>query len=126
MFEGNCNNFTYNTCINNTIGEYAESYAAQNLIIGNTYYFSVHSYINSYTSAGRGAFTICIKKKGTNDECTGALTIPVNDDVNCTNVYQGSTLGATTSPLQVGCGSLDVWYKFVANATSYNLSLIHI
>ena len=123
MFEGNCNNFTYNTCINNTIGEYAESYAAQNLIIGNTYYFSVHSYINSYTSAGRGAFTICIKKKGTNDECTGALTIPVNDDVNCTNVYQGSTLGATTSPLPVGCGSLDVWYKFVANATSYNIAV---
>lgn len=123
IYDGNCSNFTYNTCINNTTGANAETYTAENLVIGNTYYFSVHSYINSYNGTGQGAFTICINKTVVNDECTGAINIPVNDNATCTNTYQGTTIGSSNSPGQVGCGSSDVWYKFVASSTAYNIGV---
>lgn len=123
MYDGNCGNFTYFTCINNTTGANAETYTAGNLTIGNTYYFSVHSYLWSYGIAGEGAFTVCIKKTVANDECTGAITIPVNDDATCTNIYQGTTVGSSNSPLPLGCGSNDVWYKFIANSTAYNITV---
>ncbi len=65
-----------------------------------------------------------------NDDCSGALTLTVSPNMNCTNSVQGSTLGATDSGLVpdpcYGEPDDDVWFKFVATATSHYISLSNI
>lgn len=125
FYYNNCNNLNSFECINNTTGADAETYTAQGLTIGNTYYFSVHSYLQSYGTAGEGAFIVCITSMVGNDECTGAYTLPVNDNGTCTNTYQGTNLNSSNSNPATGCasGSYDVWYKFTANKTAYHIAV---
>lgn len=97
------------------------------LTAGDTYYIRVYSY------GGTGqaqSFNICI---GTlpppplNDECTAAVTLTVNPDMNCGSKTSGHTLGATDSNLPVdpcdGEADDDVWFKFTATSTSHAISL---
>ncbi|EJL69876.1 T9SS type A sorting domain-containing protein [Chryseobacterium populi] len=65
-----------------------------------------------------------------NDDCAGAITLTVNSDLNCGTVTSGYTIGATDSGLIpdpcYGNPDDDVWYKFVATATSHKISLTNI
>lgn len=65
-----------------------------------------------------------------NDDCSGAITLTVNPDQNCGVVTAGYTLGATDSGLVpdpcYGNPDDDVWFKFVATATSHKISLTNI
>ncbi|MBT2623479.1 T9SS type A sorting domain-containing protein [Chryseobacterium sp. ISL-6] len=58
-----------------------------------------------------------------NDECSGAVLLPINPPLSCTSVTVGSTVGATQSmPATCGGNGLatdDVWFKFVATATTH-------
>ncbi|MDC8103053.1 T9SS type A sorting domain-containing protein [Chryseobacterium sp. B21-037] len=65
-----------------------------------------------------------------NDDCAGAITLTVNPDLNCGAVTAGYTLGATDSGLIpdpcYGDPDDDVWFKFVATATTHKISLLNV
>ena len=99
-----------------------------------TYYVRV--YTNVITAATTASFTICV---GTappppgNDDCANATALTVNPDLNCGVVTAGTTTSATQSPNTPGptCGTAngwndDVWYTFVATATSHRISLLSV
>ncbi|MCU7613259.1 T9SS type A sorting domain-containing protein [Chryseobacterium sp. GMJ5] len=62
-----------------------------------------------------------------NNECANAVTLTVNPDLNCGMVTAGYTLDATDSGISpnpcYGNPDDDVWYKFIATATSHKISL---
>ena len=66
----------------------------------------------------------------TNDECATAITLTVNPDLNCGAVTAGYTIGATDSGMVpdpcYGNPDDDVWFKFVATATTHKISLLNI
>ncbi|MDN3694090.1 T9SS type A sorting domain-containing protein [Chryseobacterium tructae] len=61
-----------------------------------------------------------------NDECTTAITLTVNPDMNCGNKTSGHTFGATPSNLSIdpcyGEADDDVWYKFTATSDTHAIS----
>ncbi|MCI3938668.1 T9SS type A sorting domain-containing protein [Chryseobacterium aahli] len=65
-----------------------------------------------------------------NDECSNATTLTVNPNASCASFNQGYTLGATDSGVTVGScfgnPDDDVWFKFVATATTHKISLNNI
>ncbi|MCY0968005.1 T9SS type A sorting domain-containing protein [Chryseobacterium wangxinyae] len=65
-----------------------------------------------------------------NDECANAITLTVNPYATCTSSVQGYTLGATNSGSAVspcyGNADDDVWFKFIATATSHKISLNNV
>lgn len=66
-----------------------------------------------------------------NDNCSGAIEIEVNNDLNCTNVTSGTTFGATLSMPASGAPCFgnpddDVWFSFVATATTHKFALSNI
>ncbi|HOB26928.1 MAG TPA: hypothetical protein PKJ07_02125 [Bacteroidales bacterium] len=61
-----------------------------------------------------------------NDDCSGAITLTVNNSANCTNPTTGDVAGATNSGV-TGCPGTpndDVWYKFVATATEHTITVV--
>lgn len=70
-----------------------------------------------------------------NDDCAGAITLTVNSDFLCGAVTQGTVNEATASSVTItGPSSCpfssnatdDVWFKFVATATSHKISLLNV
>jgi gliding motility-associated-like protein len=65
-----------------------------------------------------------------NDECSGAITIPVNQNTNCLQTVQGSLAFATGSPNVSSCdGTIDdddVWFSFTATSTIHYISLLGV
>lgn len=94
------------------------------LLSGTQYYAWVRSNCGGTNGMGAWigpfAFTTLI----TNNECTNALTAPVNSTTACTNSISGTTVGATQS--LAGCTGTaddDVWYKFVATSSSHTITV---
>ncbi|MBL0358146.1 MAG: hypothetical protein IPP72_15320 [Chitinophagaceae bacterium] len=85
-----------------TSGNREEITRIENLIIGDTYYISVLN--ASGERSARGSFTICINEPPLNDLCTGAVSLDVNSDNNCTLQTAGTTVGATPSMATKTCG----------------------
>ncbi len=96
------------------------------LTIGNTYFVQVYSYTSN---AGQNStFDFCVQTlppPPSNDECDGAISIPVNSDMSCTNQTAGYVTSATASGLALGTcfgtADDDVWYSFVATGTSHSV-----
>ena len=65
-----------------------------------------------------------------NDDCLAAIALTVNANTNCTNVTQGTIVGATASLIdEAACGGTeddDVWFTFVATNTSHTISLLNV
>ncbi|WP_082140523.1 T9SS type A sorting domain-containing protein [Chryseobacterium sp. FH2] len=65
-----------------------------------------------------------------NDDCSSATVLTVNPDMGCGNITSGYTLGASDSGLAPdpcnGTPDDDVWFKFVATATTHVISLSNI
>ncbi len=65
-----------------------------------------------------------------NDDCGGAIALTVNADLACGSVTNGTIAGATASPEDVvacfGTEDDDVWFTFVATATSHEIDLLNI
>lgn len=64
-----------------------------------------------------------------NDECLNAPLLTVNTDYECGAKTPGTVIGATASNITTTCGGTaddDVWFKFVALATTHRISLIDI
>lgn len=106
------------------------SAVASNLTVGETYYVRVYSYFGDGYAQN---FNICVgtlPPPPTNDDCTSAVTLTVNPDMNCGAKTSGHTLGATDSGIDAapcfGGADDDVWYKFTAAATSHFISLSNL
>lgn len=59
-----------------------------------------------------------------NNECTGAIELPVNPGEECVESIQTLFTGATAS-IQPGCAAIngpDIWYTFTAENTQHNIS----
>lgn len=63
-----------------------------------------------------------------NDNCINAISLAVNSDVSCTLTTAGTLEGATDSgiPSNKGTADDDVWYSFIATATSHRIKLIDL
>ena len=63
-----------------------------------------------------------------NDECIGSILAPVNQNTNCLQTVPGTVNAATASPQANSCGATadndDVWYRFIATATTHHISLL--
>ncbi len=95
------------------------------LTIGNTYYIRVSNFGASISSNDR--FNICVTHPNpppANDDCSAATLL--TSAVGCNNVT-GNLRYATNSGLAGVCtgasATYDVWFRFVANATTHAVTL---
>jgi gliding motility-associated-like protein len=90
------------------------------------YVRAVCSPLDSSSTAGPFSFTTLI----VNDECTGAITLPVNQNTSCLQTVQGSVALATASAQANSCGATidddDVWFKFTAISTSHYITILGV
>jgi gliding motility-associated-like protein len=65
-----------------------------------------------------------------NDECTGAQNIPVNNGLECGESISGTITGSSVSGIQPGCMDVmpdyDVWYTFVATSDTHSISITNV
>ena len=126
VFSGDCSG-TFTSLF---IGDYEES-RVEGLTVGTTYYLRVYS--QDPEQASTATFTICIgtpPPPPVNDNCSGAIALTVNTDNTCTTQLGGTVTSATNSGVDPGEGNGqaddDVWYTFVATATSQMITLSNI
>lgn len=66
-------------------------------------------------------------KVGANDECSGAINIPVNESKECGEYVNATLFGATTSstvlPSCNGAITNDIWFEFTAKTSVHSLSI---
>ncbi|WP_449387984.1 choice-of-anchor J domain-containing protein [Chryseobacterium lineare] len=100
------------------------------LTVGQEYKVRVWTLSSTVTTTA--TFDICVgtpPPPPANDECTGAIALTVNPDLNCTSVGSGNTLSATTSMAATPCSGNpddDVWFSFVATGTSHVVTLSNV
>ena len=103
----------------------ADSNIAGGLTPGETYYVRVYSYYGD----SRQNFKICVgtlPAAPANDDCTGAIALTVNANLNCTSSTNGTTMSATNSMDEDPCFGTaddDVWYSFVATQESHLITI---
>ncbi|MDO7876903.1 T9SS type A sorting domain-containing protein [Hymenobacter sp. ASUV-10] len=97
------------------------------LTSGQTYFLRL--YANSAATPPTPTFTVCLSTgptPPTNDECAGAIALPVSS--TCANPTAGTYLTVGQSlPPTTGCGNVtiarDVWYAFVATGATQTVNL---
>ncbi len=94
------------------------------LIPGQTYYLRIYqsSGLAPTTNTNAG-FSICITHPLSNDDCSGAISLPVNS--TCSQTW-GTIVNSTVSGVAATCGGapgVDVWYKFTAVATTATIDV---
>lgn len=103
------------------------SSVASGLTIGTTYYVRVYSY---YDDPATTTFNICVSSLPplTNDNCATATVLTANPSLTCASIVSGHLAGATDSGIATDTGTADddVWYRFVATATSHRISLLNV
>jgi gliding motility-associated-like protein len=100
-------------------------YIASGLQPGTPYVFFVRA-ICSSTDSSTWAGPFMFASSPLNDECTGAIFAPVNQDLLCTQTVSGTLVGATGSAAANACGTGsndDVWFHFTAIASAQIISL---
>ncbi|MDO9185136.1 MAG: T9SS type A sorting domain-containing protein [Bacteroidia bacterium] len=127
---GACSGTNIN-CADTSFGGGTEILNANGLTVGNTYYVRVYHYSSSVPATT--TFTICITTPTppvpANDNCSGAVSLTVYG-ATCGGATTGSVASATLSSAAITCNSLtgtaddDVWYSFVATATSHNVTVV--
>lgn len=64
-----------------------------------------------------------------NDDCSGAIALTVNEDLECTVITSGTTLGATESAQEgevTGTPNTDVWFSFVATYPAHEIEISNV
>jgi hypothetical protein len=94
------------------------------LQIGETYYIEVYP-TNDHIAYN---FDLCIKSlppSPPNEDCTGAIELIQNHSLQCDILNPGSTGGAISGEGQ-SCGfGDDVWYKFTATSSKYEIEALN-
>ena len=129
LFSGACGNLNLIFCSN------TYTTPTSGLVVGETYYVRVYKTTTNAVQSAK--FDICIISPPVNDECVNAIPVTVNSEQFCEsqNTVSGTTIGATASnpildPLLTGAGcgpaNRDMWYSFVATASSNMISFSNI
>lgn len=109
-------------CVDNGGSGGTEAISFSGLSVGTTYYISVQNYYSTLPSTP--TFNICVSYVAppSNDMCASAITLIPG--VEC-NTITGTLNGANTNTSPSGCSSSysDVFYKFVANSTTADLTV---
>lgn len=83
-------------------------------------------------SGTQGTFDICASTPPAppaNDECSAAVSLTVNSDLNCASTTSGTVESATTSSQTNTCTGTaddDVWYSFTATSANHAVNLNNI
>ncbi len=97
----------------------------KNFQIDSFYFLKVSSPIYSFNNYQffQNNFDICIMPIQENDNVEGAITL--QNSFDCNNSIIGSNIAASRSNNSDYCNieGKDVWYKFVANKTSYSIKI---
>lgn len=93
------------------------------LMNGTTYDFYVRTNCGGSASIWSGPFPFTtLPPAPGNDECGGAINIPISTDETCASSVGGSMLSATTSAVSTGCSGdpddIDVWFSFTPATSS--------
>jgi hypothetical protein len=114
------------TCVDDISGAGTSS-SAMALTAGTAYYILLDP---ESTAGGNVSFSVlCPPSPPTNDNCAGALSIPVNSGSSCTSLANGTIFGATATGYANACGGTpddDVWYSFVAASSTHSISITNI
>ncbi len=113
------------SCQDGSVGGGTEAATLTGLTIGGTYIVTVRNFsTNTNNNVSNQNFTICVTTPApappapANDTCAGAVSVTQTANGTCTNTA-GTVLGATQTIVAcTGSGTTDVWYSFVATATS--------
>ncbi|HEY0608538.1 MAG TPA: hypothetical protein VGD35_02755, partial [Chitinophaga sp.] len=121
-FSGDCNHLVSIKCSDDP----TQTLDLTGLVQGTTYYYRIALGNNSslqtdiYTRVG------AIPPPPVNDECTGAVLLPVNNN-NSSQLSYNTSLGYATESMpgciNTGYPAKDAWYKFVATAGAHNITL---
>lgn len=123
VYENTCGSLVLRYCSDNNQSN------AINLTVGSTYKIRVYSNSGEPQTS---TFSVCIATPPpppANDECAGAVTVPINVAENCILTAPGTLYSATASPQANSCGGNDdddVWFEFTATSTAHLISLINI
>lgn len=115
---------TSGTVVNTT-----PSYSATGLTQGTQYVFYVRANCGATDGYSTWAGPLSFTTKIANDECANAIEVPVNPNITCTQTVHGTVAGATQSTQATTCAGTrddDVWFTFVATATTQAISLDNI
>ncbi|HEX2616981.1 MAG TPA: hypothetical protein VHL57_05515, partial [Flavobacteriales bacterium] len=107
LYSGSCASLSLLDCFNTS------EHSFSGLSAGQTYWVRVYDYFGAGVS-----FNICVRNPPGNDDCSGAITLPMSAACNPVN---GTLAGATYSATMFnicGDGRNDVWYRFVATGTA--------
>lgn len=122
---GSCGSFTNIVC-----SDFPENHTFTTTN-GVTYYVYIADWLTSGTDVG--TFDIsrtCVTvTPPVNDDCTNAESLTVNPDRNCGTITSGTVEFATASAQTNDCFGTaddDVWYSFVATATTHYVDLLNI
>lgn len=105
-----------------------ESGFVNGLTSGETYYVRVYSYYDD----SRMNFSICVGTPPAapeNDDCEDAIALTVNTDLECGDVTEATTLGATESMEADPCDGDpddDVWFSFEATSVTHQITISDI
>lgn len=110
----------------------ATSFTVPQTLSANTVYYLKVTAVN-VAGESQGCSTSMFRTtpgQPVNDECSNAITLTVNPNASCAAFNQGYTLDATDSGVTAGScfgnPDDDVWFKFVATATTHKISLNNI
>lgn len=109
---------------------YLQAYTLQNLVPDSIYYIRISSSQSSAILASN--FELCIKNADVpvNDECSGAISVPVNTSSDCLLTAAGTIYKATASGESSSCTSTsdddDVWFRFQAEHPVQIINLAHV
>ncbi|TBX67647.1 T9SS sorting signal type C domain-containing protein [Flavobacterium silvisoli] len=108
------------TCIDDISG--AGTSPGFSLTAGTQYYLLLDP---ESSTGGNISFSLnCPVVAPANDNCSGAIALTVNSDLNCSTSTAGTTVGATQSQSScTGTADDDVWYSFVATAASHTVTV---
>jgi hypothetical protein len=114
LFSGACGSLVSIVCGNTTL-------TGTGLTIGATYYIRVYTQNNN-----TGTFNICVTHAApANDDCAGAISLTSNP--SCSNTTGTLNLATANGATPLGCFGAgtyyDVWYSFVAAATTETITL---
>jgi gliding motility-associated-like protein len=102
-------------------------YTINGLISGTGYSFYIRSVCGTTNSNWNGPLKFVTSI--TNNECSNATTLAINNGIDCTNVTHGTVAGATVSPQPGTCGNdfpFDVWFEFTATQETHNITILNI
>ncbi|MBI2259740.1 MAG: T9SS type A sorting domain-containing protein [Flavobacteriia bacterium] len=126
VYSGTCGTLTQLSC-NEFYGQ--GSTMVNGLTIGENYLVRIYSWTSN--PGQNTTFDVCVgtpPPPPANDECSGANPVPVNIDLNCTNITEGTLQSATTSldtNTCYGTADDDVWFTFQATNTSHNVGFLN-